>query len=326
MKKRFVNISLLVVVIGLHACYYDLDLEKYRPAPTVVLNAVASPDTLIMARVCLTTFFADSSIFKDIEDAEVKLYVNKAYREQLKWEKAGGIYVSSITPQASDEIKLEVNSSYGNVWAEDIVPYKVNIEKIETAGRKIKGPESIYANPDGSYTIEDSELYVITYSITFKDNPADTNYYCIRIEDDNPLLPVGTVDYSDEPVFIEQNSTINSLFSGTIEGQGGRTFSDKLFNGKTYTLMITETVNSTFYDYYADILNRKILLYSLSKSYYNYLTSLLNIDENSIEYYLSEYGLYEPVKTFSNIQGGAGILATSQVDIKTVDLKELFPE
>jgi hypothetical protein len=281
-----------------------------------------------MANVCLTTFFTDTSMFKDIKDAEVKLYINGTYREQLIWEtnsksKSGGMYKSSVTPRESDKIRLEVNSPHGNVWAEDIVPPKVNIEKLDISGRKIKDPGSIVIDQDGN--AGEGEKFEIKYSITFKDIPNDSNYYCIRIESCDPYQPVGVLDYSDDPVFIDQNSTATGSFSGKIEGQGGRTFCDKLFDGRNYTLSITETGSSVLYDY-GKILNRKILLYSLSKNCYNYLTSLLNVNENSIEYYLSEYGLYEPVKTFSNIRGGTGIFACSQTDIKFVDLREIFPD
>ena len=328
MKNLSVKIFFLIVIIGFNSCYQDLDFERYRSDPTVVLNAVVSPDTVIMANVCLTTFFTDTALLKVVKDAEVKLYVNGVYSEELKWEannksKFGGTYISSVTPKESDKIKIEVKSSYGNVWAEDVVPPKIYIEKVEISGRKIEDPKSIIVEPGGN--VSKGENFEVRYSITLKDIPNDSNYYCIRIENCNPYQPLGVLDYSDDPVFIEQTSTTNGSFSGEIDGQGGRTFSDKLFDGKDYTLTIKETGNSMFYTY-GEILNRKILLYSLSKSYYNYLTSLLNVNENSIEYYLSEYGLYEPVKTFSNIQGGIGIVACSQVDIKLIELRKIFPE
>lgn len=41
--------SIWAVMAGfmLTACYKDIDLEKYRPEPTLVLNSILSPDEIV---------------------------------------------------------------------------------------------------------------------------------------------------------------------------------------------------------------------------------------------------------------------------------------
>jgi len=90
-------------------------------------------------------------------------------------------------------------------------------------------------------------------------------------------------------------------------------------------MTITETGDASTYEYGA-ICNRKILLYSLSKSYYLYLTPLLNRDENMLMQNLPNYGLAEPMRVFSNVTGGTGILGAGQTDTVTVNLREILPD
>ena len=55
--------NILIILAGsaiLSGCYRDIDLEKYRQEPTIVLNCIASPDTFVMASVSHTVFFYGS--------------------------------------------------------------------------------------------------------------------------------------------------------------------------------------------------------------------------------------------------------------------------
>lgn len=50
--------SIWAVLTGLSltACYKDIDLEKYRPEPTLVLNSILSPDEVVRVQVARTVF------------------------------------------------------------------------------------------------------------------------------------------------------------------------------------------------------------------------------------------------------------------------------
>lgn len=327
-KKLFLVLTTLSTV--LFSCYKDIDMEEYRPEPDLVLNGVISADTNIMLSISRTKFFTDTSRYEIIKEAGVSLFVNGTFQEHLKWIDdnsfyGGGIYSSSYKPKTGDIIKLETTTTYGEAWVEETIPAKVPVENV-TFSHKLIYDHTSY-NVDSNGNIVEVPTIEITYRITFTDKAETANYYFIRI--DNPRPPfedLGNLDYSAEPVFVEQVSVVDGLFGDkTIQGQGGRSFTDNLINGKHYTLVIKETLPGGSYNY-APAWDRRIILYSITKSYHNYLTSMqLSADaKNSTN--LSTFGFTEPVRIFTNIHGGVGIMATSQHDIVLTNLKEILAD
>jgi hypothetical protein len=327
MMKKYLYIigQILLTGLVLSSCYKDIDLEDYRTAPKIVLNAVASPDTVVMASITLSSFFTDTAAFACIKDAEVELYVNNVFREKMQWQNHfkkptpswekpeeydnEGVYVSNVRPQAHDVVKIVANTSSGSVWAEETVPEKIEIEKVELSYRKVSGNGSVYINPDG--TMREFDNIEIKYHITFQDTPGKFNYYCIRIE------PSMTMDYSSEPVFIEQTSFLyGSIEDGSIDGDGGRAFSDKIIDGKKYTMVATETVD----ELYGPNVDRKIILYAITESYYYYLLTTLNIEDKLMQN-LPSYGLAEPIRIPTNVHGGTSIFAAVNNDSRSIHFK-----
>lgn len=326
--KRKLYLSLCTILCCLSSCYTDLNLEKYRPDPKVVLNSVVSPDTIVMASVSRTVFFPDpdkSNI--GINDADVDLYVNQTFYQKMKWTSDTslvnkGMYTSSYTPKTGDHIKVVANTSLGTAWAEDILPELVPIEDIKISYITTDDPLTTIVKPDGSMGY--GYKHIITYSITFTDDAAMRNFYCIRI--DNAPFTLDLIDYSRDPVFIAQQSIIDgSASDNLIEGKGGRTFTDDLINGKTYTMTIREIVRTTSPDFIKD-LSRDFYLYAVSESYYKYLTGVLNVEDQSITGSLTDFGFAEPKYHFNNINGGVGILGTVQTSHQKIEFKDIFPE
>jgi hypothetical protein len=219
-------------------------------------------------------------------------------KEQLPWQatsKTTGLYVSSIRPKSGELVKIEVTTEFGTVWAEDKVPDITEIEDIKATSRLISSGNTT-VGPNGGIITESPE-YEILYQITFQDNFNEENYYLIMI--DNMYL--GAFDYSLDPVFTNQETLLSSLG----DNQRGL-FSDETINGKKYTLTIKE------YDVPEEPIQRKISLYSLSKAYYLYLCSLQDTNDESVMQNLSNLGLSEPLRIYSNVNRGTGILGSSQ--------------
>ena len=99
--------SIWTVLIGfsLTACYKDIDLEKYRPEPTLVLNSILSPDTIVRVQVARTVFFTDHrETDANVADAEVKMCVNGRYTETLRYDEISRMYLSDYHPVSGELI------------------------------------------------------------------------------------------------------------------------------------------------------------------------------------------------------------------------------
>ena len=102
-------------------------------------------------------------------------------------------------------------------------------------------------------------------------------------------------------------------FNG-LEKRGGALFTDQSINGQTYTLQIKETTAEL-----DETEQRIISIYSLSESYFLYLLSLQKIAGSTLEGGLGN----EPLRVYSNVEGGTGILGSNQHSETTITLNNL---
>ena len=157
---------------------------------------------------------------------------------------------------------------------------------------------------------------------TLHDEPGEDNYYLIYFRQGNIWGGENDTvyswysfrpDYGSEPVFAVQNSTLDQIFGyDGVGGYNGLAFSDELFDGKSYqfkipwkiSLSYTQSVDYTPYIY-------RCYLYSVSRSYYNYMKTMNDLYESGFVGDLAEIGFAEPVRIYSNVEGGTGILGGS---------------
>lgn len=295
------------------SCYSDIDFDNQIPDALPVINAVATPDTVVMASVSRTYAASEELTGIQLRDAAVSLFVNgelygqmtpKVFdvdipvgstgtSEELRKNKV--VYMSDYVPSPHDRIAIEAHTDCGNARVEDVVPEAVAIDdaKVEYA---------VVLTDWGSFE------YHIDYKIRFHDNPAQKNYY---------FLTVGPVDDWDagmvfinyvDPVFEMQNQDMAETIAGdgALENSWGMTFDDTLINGMDYEMTVKEEVQFHFHDEGAAVL-REVRLYSVSEDYYKYLRSVLK-DKSREDSALGDLGFYEPVEIFSNVEGGVGIL------------------
>ena len=208
---------------------------------------------------------------------------------------------------------------YGTASAEDKIPSKTEIKGLRIIPRKeATGNGGTLVDGDGNISyIEEND--VLIYQITFQDTPGKSNYYSLQIWGDDDHLGV-LLDFSVDPVFTQQQGILDEVFGSSMVNWGGRVFSDELFDGKEYTLQVKEQLRSDT-KYYT---KRHIRLYSLSEPYYQYLLSLQNIENEGIMGGLTNVGLAEPVRIYSNVEGGTGIAGGCQWFESLVDIKDLI--
>lgn len=316
--------NILIILAGsaiLSGCYRNIDLEKYRQEPTIVLNCIASPDTFVMASVSHTVFFTDHRVEDpNIANADVRLTVNGKFVQVMDYDASSKFYMSGFRPKVGDAIEIEVVSTLGNVSGKEVVPDVIPIGNVSLSCRTFDDPDQMIATPAGPVY---GKSYEVTYRITFTDDASKRNYYCIRIESADGIA-AETIDYSHDEVFVAQQLIIDGVTTDTgIYGNEGQTFTDDLFNGETYTLKIVEK-GPLYANTESDSRPRRIILYSLSHAYYQYLTGILNGDEDSVSGSLVDLGFSEPSAHYSNVTGGTGIVGAVQCETCLVDLKNVI--
>ena len=292
----------LLLGVFLTSCYRKIDLDEYRTTPKIVINSVVSPDTVVMASITRTWFYPDKKPYVNLPHAHVELYINNQYIETMQWKTLNNprnpdqpdtLFLSNTIPAEGDRIKIVASTpEYGTVTAEDIIPKKV---PIKNASHTIKKGNGVYQG-----TI--SDYFEIYYEVTFDEFPEKNNYYLAKITQ----IKTGyygyyetEIDYID-PVFKEQDAILDeSMAFNGLEKRGGALFTDQSINGQTYTLQIKETTAEL-----DETEQRIISIYSLSESYFLYLLSLQKIAGSTLEGGLGNIGLAEPLRVYSNVEGG----------------------
>lgn len=308
-----------IIMTSLLGCEKDLNLDKYRNPEIekmLVVNSILNPDSIIKVSVTNPYFFSETHLaFNPVESLDVKITSDEYIWEALTYDAESKLYLSKRKPCAGEMLRLEIAGREGRVSSCDTVPHKVEIEKVEAT---VEGPIHIFWDKD----------YRFTYNITFRDTPGENNYYFLAIEDDSlpyEFSEMGQVDYTIDYVFQVLASMINNDIQGwQPEGIFGYPFSDKGIDGKEYTLTVAEVLQIPWIEM-IEKLPRKIKLYSISKSYFEYMVSVLSMDyeDVALKGNLLSLGLMEPDKIFSNIKGGAGLMGCYNLSSHRIDLLQL---
>jgi hypothetical protein len=308
-------IHLLICGLFFVSCYKEIDLSEYATTPKMVINCTVSPDTVVMASITRTWFYAENMPDVRLPHAKVDLYINDHFIEQMQLktrpnplapERPDTLFFSDTIPIEGDKIKIVASTpEYGTATAEDVIPKKVQIKDVQYYIRKGEG---LY---EGTYPDYD-EIY---YEVTFTDLPDEDNYYFVRVleyRDDRVYglsywSWVDGVDYYD-PIFKEQDNILDGglNFDG-LNKRGGALFTDQSIKGQSYTLQLKESSVGL-----EEGEVRRIAIYSLSQSYYLYLLSLQKVSGSTLEGGLGNIGFAEPLRVYSNVEGGTGILGGNQ--------------
>lgn len=319
MKRLF--LSGMAMCALLTSCYSEIDFGELMPEPRPVVNAIASPDTVVIASISHTYSLDENVDDLFIKNADVQLTVNGGYHEQMtmveyddttdRYEPRQVVaYVSAYRPQPGDRIEITASTPLGEARCSDVVPHPIEITGVETT-LTLNSDGSIVWDDDGSYI---ATTYDATYHVQFHDPAGVDNYYLVNVSSDYYLYSSGIyIDYID-PLFEMQNQDITNIGSDNLLRNGwGWTFSDDGIDGMDYSLSLREegmTLGNQ--ESQPQLRHRRIRLYSISENYYKYLRSLLK-DEQRDESALGDIGILEPVTIFSNIEGGTGIFGTACV-------------
>lgn len=310
----------IVFIILMSSCRYDIDIEKYREDPKIVMHAFVSDDgiNIRLSRSLFVKDEAPENIF--LEDASVSMVVN-GKKEGLIPHIEKGIYRLDRNFVSGDNVYLEVSSAgMKNVSAETKIPVVADIGKLEY--RLQKEDEASYTNFDFKLTFTDTSLTEDYYAVCleYMELTSDSEYdvYTKRIMDLNiKYEPLLKPDYG---IFEDW------IIDGSPMYDGFYTFSDKKINGQSYTL----NLGAYLYDNYSEAIEGtdgnipagatariKVMLMKISEDYYRFSDTMAKTGMDDF----GNMGFAEPVRVYSNVRGGIGIFGAYVTESKIIYLK-----
>lgn len=299
-------------------CYNNIDLDNYKNdkmADLLVVNSILTPDSTIKVVATHPFFFSDIHPRPNyVKDLAIELAINGEFVQTLTYHGDGEYYSADIHPKEGDIVELSTICNGKEIKASDLMPHRIPIESFKVT---LNGPYPIYWTND----------YVANYEITFTDPVNEENYYFLEFGKDSYGYDPGWGGfiggekvYEDEYVF----QILADLISGSIPGWKpynikGLPFSDKGIDGTTYTLRVSEIHQDSRAPEHYPGLETEVKLYSISKNYYQSMVSLLinDPDEDGIHGSFLGFGMIEPERIYTNVEGGGGILGGYVFDTAT---------
>lgn len=317
----------MCLLLVLASCYHEVDMDGYKDdngGTTLTINSLITPDSTIQLMATKTYFFSDVHDERTyVKDLDIDVTLNLEPKGNMTYDANSNLYESGIKVSAGDEVRIHTRYLDRDVEATDTVPFMVPIEDVSVSRQ---GPVGIYTNNN----------FVFTYNISFIDPTGEDNYYFLQWNEveRGKDVTMGERDFTHEFVFQQLANQIHSTLPGWEPYcPYGLPFSDKGIEGEQHTLVLKEIVQ--MYDGSTSWRNtqmkRLFKLYTISKSYYDYLVSVLinQTDDKGLEGGMIDLGIADPIKVFSNINGGVGILGcytTSQIEIDVFEIVGPFPQ
>jgi hypothetical protein len=302
--KAIIKLIPILAIVFLAACEKEVEVNLPKSDSKIVLNCIMSEDSLFSVSVTRTKkLYTDDNASIIIENAVVALYENNVFKENLPYV-AEGVYTSkTFRPTNGNKYKVVVKANgFKDAYAEEELIKQATISDVNFK-------DSVYSNQNDTYGV---------VSFMIDDPKTVSNYYELEVDLISYIPDFGSGPGSGNPptdsirmVYptfmlikdeaLKENYTPSGIDGETDYGTDVLQFSDKFIDGKNYK--VEAFISSSSLDY-SDSMMVKIK--SVSKSYYEYKRTVLqqgNVGPFS-----------EPVKVFTNVVGGTGILGSySQV-------------
>ncbi len=143
LNKFSTSIIPILIALMLTGCYTDFE-PNIKSTPVVCLNSRITAGEIIKAEVTRTWRYSEGNpVDRDfdifLKEAEVELYVNDRYKENLTltsetnmFNETDYYFISKFVPTVGDVIRLHVlDKEFGEAEAEVKVPYPVEIDDVE---------------------------------------------------------------------------------------------------------------------------------------------------------------------------------------------------
>jgi len=304
MKPTTFITALLSTGLICGGCESDVNFTGKEAAAKMVLNSMIDcSDSSHFIKVSESVFVFSDQEPKSIDNPNLELTLNGlpvavTYDHSVK---ENAYYKFDALLHPGDKIEIAgYSQAHGHVAGTDLVP---------------NPPQILAVTPEWFTGTEDGISYLRT-KIRIKDRPNEDNYYRIVIHtktvfaEDNP----DEIIWTTSKVYLDQEILFKDI-AGTLGNTDTNLFaifSDEIFQGQEYSLNVY-IQEDNFSAWGARQQHVNVEIHSLSGNLYRYLRSL--------ELAANDDHFSEPVKIFSNINGGYGILGTYTIDQMTIEIK-----
>ena len=280
MLKKNIVIFQIVIAIFLFSCVKTANIDIKGGENQIVVNATLCPDSAISLVLSKSKNVLDITDIEYVNSSNIYVYENNILVDTLK-NKGNGKYIGNLKPIVNVAYTIKVKTISDQIAeGTDSIPELVKIQKIDTS--------KVFSSK--------SQLNCI---INFTDPINRDNYYLIKILSADKTNPqnVKTQDY-----ICYDSNIIGSLNGGNIT-----IFNDSQFNGKAHSVVVSMPYSK----------NKKVYfqLWSISHTFYNYCTSLINNRANNGSLFA------EQTQVISNVKGGLGIIGAYSLSKDSIDVE-----
>lgn len=173
MQKKSI-FTLLIIALMAISCEKEIEYKGKIKPPILVLNGYLTPDSIVKVNLAQTRFLFTTTFASEltVKTANVKLYVNNRYIEQLT-HTTDGEYIGTYQPQVADHIKIEASAAgFPSIEANTQIPQRPNI--------LLKDTVEVYETTLVDEKERTTKKTVAT--LLLKDQLGENYYYCTMKE------------------------------------------------------------------------------------------------------------------------------------------------
>ena len=335
MKTNILTLITITIAIFLTSCEKEIEFKGEHIDPKLVINSIVEAGQPVKAYISKSVFFLDNANETQApDDLVATLYVNG--------NRIGEMTPHNDTVADSEGYYLPDLGMYKiiKVYTHDYCPAEGDVVKITASANGFDDVEGSTSALPNAVTWHLGDLQTIFWETEFDvyeedtvwsilgqfeltvevtdPNPSQTDYFRILLGNDNEYdYESGNTYYIrtsyDDPIFganVSNSDFIDFDFQTMPEG----VFTDVLFDGKSYQIKMPLYFYLNFLnDSAPDSFPVSFNLEHLSKEYYYYLNTCEQSDE--IMQFFSE-----PIQTYSNVEGGFGIVGGRTTDTLWLEL------
>lgn len=314
LRKTAIPVLAALILWLTGGCEKNIDIDIDEIDPMIVLNATIAPDSVIEVTLSRTRHILDNAELSMLTTGTVEISDDRGHSATLVKGEDSRYRTTAFLPEEGATYTVKASAEgYYDVESSCTIPASIAIDRIDTTavysdyGGKQYNFEIHFTDPAGEKNYYALSMKALVYNEELRyEERWDTLY----IDPEKDTVVVGwTIDTIRimhpyyEMVYLQSEDLVIEEYSSA---DNGFVFSDKLFDGKSYTF------KGSFQDYMlsysADTATLYISLKSLDENYYRYLYSLQK------HYYAKDDFFATPVVVYTNVTDGLGIFGSYSVD------------